>query len=157
MQNLRSPCERLWSSIIKQRLSFLSSRYLPYTLLRPQVSRLRIHTSRDHRAGSAMETPRAPFLSTLQKYLSLDSPWGFVIYRTAAYAPTETATWEAFRQKFNLLIQETFDNAAGPEEETSVARKAWMVRWEEDSSMARWTYDDVKRYLSTLLSLLSCH
>jgi hypothetical protein len=92
-----------------------------------------------------METPRAPFLPTLQKYLPLDSPWGFVIYRTTAYAPTETATWEAFQQKFNLLIQETFDDAAGPKEEIFAARKTWTVQWEEDSNMALWTYEDVKR------------
>lgn len=161
MQNARPSCSRLWSGISKQHFGSLSARNLPipFTLLRSQVfvtaARLQIHTTRDHRATSTMETPRAPFLSTLQQYLSLDSPWGFVIYRTTAYAPTEKATWEAFQQKFDLLIQENFDKAAGPEEETSVAREAWTVRWEEDSSMSHWTYDDVKRYFSTLSFLMS--
>jgi hypothetical protein len=149
MQNAQSLRYRLWSSISKPRLGSPSARYLPRTLFRSQVSlavaRPQIHTPHGHQAHSTMETPRAPFLPTLQKYLPLDSPWGFVIYRTTAYAPTETATWEAFQQKFNLLIQETFNDAAGPEEEISAARKTWTVQWEEDSNMALWTYEDVKR------------
>lgn len=154
MQTALSPCKRLRSSTSKQRLNSLPPLHLPipFTSLRTQgfpfTVRLKIHTSRSQRGRSTMDTPRAPFLSTLQQRLSLDSPWGFVIYRTTAYAPTETAIWEAFHQKLNLLIQENFDKAAGPEEETSAAREAWTVRWEEDSSMAHWTYDDVKKYIS---------
>lgn len=93
-----------------------------------------------------MAIPRAPFLSSIEQCLSFDSPWGFVIYRTTSYAPTETTTWQAFQHKLDCMIQETFDSAAGPVGEIAAARKSWTMRWEEDSTMAEWTLDDVKKY-----------
>ena len=157
MQNLLPPCTRLWPHITRYRLSPLSSRYLSHISFRslssPVNTRLQTYSSQGFHTNTrtAMGTPRAPFLSSIQQCLSPDSPWGFVIYRTTAYAPKETVIWEAFQRKFNSMIQETFDSAAGPEEEIATARRSWMVRWEEGSTMAEWALEDVKRYFSSLI------
>ncbi|KAF1849932.1 uncharacterized protein K460DRAFT_411731 [Cucurbitaria berberidis CBS 394.84] len=156
MQNLRPVCLRLWPGINKHCVGSHCRPCLPHTLITsqrfPAVTRLLTHASRALQARTVMETPRAPFLSTLQQCLSLDSPWGFVIYRTAAYAPNDAAKWQAFQQKFNSMIQESFESAAGPEEEVAAARQGWTIRWEEKTNMAEWAAEDVKKHYEVLLA-----
>ncbi|KAH8731851.1 hypothetical protein GQ44DRAFT_755229 [Phaeosphaeriaceae sp. PMI808] len=146
----------LWSHVNKRHPGVLSPRYLLHNSSRSQVfpANIRVQTYTSHviPAHTPMETPRAPFLSSIQQCLSTDSPWGFVIYRITAYAPNEVRTWEIFQQKFNSMIQETFDSAAGPEEEISAARKGWTLRWEEGSTMAEWALEDVKKHYEVLLA-----